>query len=224
VPEVLLAAFGRCAGLSSAAGLRVDLEGHGREEIAPGIDLLRTVGWFTSIYPIDLPHDPDSTPERALAKTKELLRSVPARGLDYGVLRYLHPDIEMRQRLNARQLADVLFNYLGHWDQTLATSSRFTFARPIMAVRDPDSARDYVLEIDAVVFDDVLRINMTYSENLHKPETIEKIARHFHDELRLIIDASSKDGALALAPSDFPTANLDQSELDDLLEEFGDSD
>ena len=224
VPEVLLTALGRCAAVSSASGLRVDLEGHGREEISPDIDLLRTVGWFTSIYPIDLPCDPDSTPERALAATKERLRSVPARGLDYGVLRYLHPDIEMRQRLSGRQPADVLFNYLGHWDQTLATSSRFTFARPIMAVRDPDGARDHVLEIDAVVFDDVLRINLTYSRNLHKAETIDKLAGNFHDELQLLIDASAKHNALALAPSDFPTANLDQSELDELLEEFGDSD
>jgi hypothetical protein len=161
VPEVLLAAFGRCASAQSSSAFRVDLEGHGREEIAPGIDLLRTVGWFTSIYPVDLPLDPDNTPERALAATKERLRSVPTRGLDYGVLRYLHPDAGTRERLRNRQSADVLFNYLGHWDQTLAPSSRFTFARPIMAVRDPDGVRDYVLEIDAVVFDDVLRINMT---------------------------------------------------------------
>jgi non-ribosomal peptide synthase protein (TIGR01720 family) len=223
VPEVLLAAFGRSARAQSSSALRIDLEGHGREEIAPGIDLLRTVGWFTSIYPVDLPNDPDNTPERALAATKERLRSVPTRGLDYGVLRYLHPDAGMRKQLRNRQSADVLFNYLGHWDQTLAPSSRFTFARPIMAIRDPDGARDYVLEIDAVVFDDVLRINMTYSENLHQAATIEEFARRFHAELRLLIDASSKDGSAALAPSDFPTADLDQSELDELLAEFGDS-
>jgi non-ribosomal peptide synthase protein (TIGR01720 family) len=224
VPEVLLAAFGRSVVMSSESGIRVDLEGHGREEIAPGIDLLRTVGWFTSIYPVDLPHEPGSTAERALVLTKERLRDVPTRGLDYGVLRYLHPDAGVRQQLADRQPADVLFNYLGHWDQTLSAAGLFTFARPIMAIRDPDSARDHVLEIDAVVFDDVLRINMTYSNNLHEAATIDALAKNFHNELRQLIDASSGDGAQALAPSDFPTADLDQGALDELLAEFGNSD
>ncbi len=224
VPEVLLAAFGRCADLSSAAGIRVDLEGHGREEIAVDIDLSRTVGWFTSIYPVDLPHDPDNTPERALAATKELLRSVPAHGLDYGVLKYLHPDIEVRERLSNQQPADVLFNYFGHWDQTLTRSSRFSFARPIMTIRDPDSARHYALELAAVVFDDILTVKITYSCNSFQATTIERLAKDFHREILTLIDASLRDGAGALAPSDFPTADLDQDELDSLLAEFGNPD
>jgi non-ribosomal peptide synthase protein (TIGR01720 family) len=161
---------------------------------------------------------------QTLAETKERLRSVPARGLDYGVLRYLHPDDRMRERLRNRQPAEILFNYLGHWDQTLGASSRFTFMRPIMAIRQSNNTRDYVLEIDAVVFDDVLQINITYSENLHQAVTMEVLARSLHDELRILIDASSRTNAIALAPSDFPTAELDQGELDELLAEFGDSD
>jgi non-ribosomal peptide synthase protein (TIGR01720 family) len=221
VPEVLLAAIRRSARWAPDAPIRVDLEGHGREEIAPDLDLLRTVGWFTSIYPVELSGDSGSAPEQVLAEVKEQLRAVPARGLDYGVLRYMHPDEMLRTRLGRQRPADILFNYLGQWDQTLASSDRFAFERPIMALRDSDAMREHVLEVNAMVFDGVLRIDITYSENLHSSTTIERLAGDIHNEVRKLIDASVDHERSVLTPSDFPSAGLDQDELNNILDEFG---
>jgi non-ribosomal peptide synthetase component F len=90
VNDVLLAALGRVLARWTGRGrVLVDLEGHGREEILDGIDLSRTVGWFTTLFPValDVPEDPDWG--TTLKSVKEQLRAVPRRGIGYGALRHL---------------------------------------------------------------------------------------------------------------------------------------
>ncbi len=88
VDDVLLAALGRVlCGWTGAGRVLVDVEGHGREELFDGVDVSRTVGWFTSVYPVALEDDAD--PVVLLKRTKEALRAVPNRGVGFGALRYL---------------------------------------------------------------------------------------------------------------------------------------
>ena len=100
VNDVLLAALGRAvADWACWDGVLVAVEGHGREEVAGGLDLSRTVGWFTTEFPValHLPPAPDPAPVPGavpdwgptLKSVKEQLRAVPRRGLSYGALRYL---------------------------------------------------------------------------------------------------------------------------------------
>ena len=90
VPEILLTALAMALRRSVPAGaLVVDVEGHGREEVFPDVDLSRTVGWFTTIHPVALDPGPGGDPAVALARVKEQLRAVPERGFGYGVLRFL---------------------------------------------------------------------------------------------------------------------------------------
>ncbi|MFD6455953.1 condensation domain-containing protein, partial [Nocardia sp. NPDC060220] len=93
------------------SGARILLESHGREEqLAPGADLSRTVGWFTSAYPVDL--DIDGTDPRAAVKAvKEQLRAVPDKGIGYGMLRYLNP--ATADRLASLPAPQISFNNLG---------------------------------------------------------------------------------------------------------------
>ena len=70
----------------------VDLEGHGREEVVDGCDLSRTVGWFTTIFPVLLELSNSSGPGETLKSIKEQLRRVPNRGIGYGLLRYLRAE------------------------------------------------------------------------------------------------------------------------------------
>src|SRR6185295_4340563 len=92
--------------------LLVELEGHGREALFEGVDLSRTVGWFTTIYPVRLKRAPGGLGE-ALMGIKEQLRRVPQRGIGYGMLRYLAGE-------TLESEAEVGFNYLGQFDQVLA--------------------------------------------------------------------------------------------------------
>src|SRR5262249_22100624 len=111
VNDVLLAALARVlCGWSGAPRILGDLEGHGREEIFDGVDLSRTVGWFTTIYPVDLAA-PGPDWGAALKSVKEHLRSVPGRGLGYGALRYLRRPADLDG-----PVPQVGFNYLGQFD------------------------------------------------------------------------------------------------------------
>ena len=89
----------------------IDLEGHGREALFDDIDLTRTVGWFTSMFPVRL-EVPDDDLGSALKAVKEQLRRIPDRGVTYGLLRYLHEDAEVRASLSALPQPDVAFSYL----------------------------------------------------------------------------------------------------------------
>ncbi|MDB9526778.1 amino acid adenylation domain-containing protein, partial [Oscillatoria sp. CS-180] len=106
--------------------LRLELEGHGREDLpgewATDINLSRTVGWFTTLFPVSLEVSPNATLETALKQVKETLRALPHGGLSYGIGRYLHPH-------NLPPIpADVRFNYLGQLDPVLAANDWFASA------------------------------------------------------------------------------------------------
>src|SRR5205085_2616916 len=95
--------------------VRVELEGHGREALFEGVDLSRTVGWFTSLYPVLLEVPPSDEVGEALKSIKEQLRQVPQHGIGYGVLRYLAEE-DVRQQLVGLPEAQVSFNYHGHFE------------------------------------------------------------------------------------------------------------
>ncbi len=200
----------------------VDLEGHGREEILPDVDISRTVGWFTSLFPVLLEleaGDRDAVnPGIVLKGVKEQLRRVPEHGIGYGVLRYLSSDERLRERLAAVPRADIQFNYLGQFNQVLAAESMFqpapeppgAFAR----VASPRQPRPYLLEILGMIAGDELRLWWIYSENLHERATVERLASDFMSSLRSILSHCSGRKEREFTPADFPLANLDQRKLD----------
>ena len=128
VNDLLLTALARvlCRWSGHESAL-IQLEGHGREALFDEIDLTRTVGWFTSAYPLRL--TPSNIEEAAgqgasIKAIKEQLRAVPHKGLGYGVLRYL-ADEPSRQRMAELPAAPITFNYLGQFDQSFAADALF---------------------------------------------------------------------------------------------------
>ena len=109
----LLQAFNQWTG---ARMLLIDLEGHGREMIFDDVDLSRTVGWFTSIFPVFMQLADSEEPGQALMDVKEQLRKIPNRGIGYGLLRYMRQD-DIAGQLRAFPRAEVSFNYLGQFHQ-----------------------------------------------------------------------------------------------------------
>ena len=119
VQDVLLIAFGLAwtEFLGNGVPIGIDVEGHGRqEELAGDVDLSRTVGWFTTKYPVSLSVGGVSWAQVAAGEAalgavikdaKEQLRALPD-GLTYGLLRYLNPDIDL-----AGSDPTAGFNYLG---------------------------------------------------------------------------------------------------------------
>jgi amino acid adenylation domain-containing protein/non-ribosomal peptide synthase protein (TIGR01720 family) len=214
VDDLLLAALARTvARWTGGARVRIDLEGHGREEIAPGIDLSRTVGWFTAIHPVTIDLTGAEAPGEAIRTVKEQLRAVPHHGLGWGLLRWLG-DREESERLAALPPAEIAFNNLGQLDNALGPAGRWEPAPEASGLpQSPRGERGHLFEVNAMVLDGRLRVDWGYAGR-HDRATIQRLAEGFRAELEGLIDVCLQPGAGGWTPSDFPLAGLGQAALD----------
>jgi non-ribosomal peptide synthase protein (TIGR01720 family) len=188
INDVLLTALA-CAfeRWSGSASVLVDVEGHGREEIVEGIDVSRTVGWFTTIYPTLLEAGVEDLGE-TLVRTKERLRAVPRRGIGYGMLKYLNADPSIFNQLRKTVDPQVSFLYLGQFDQPLAQLNLFTEAEESRGMDHSGAIRrPHLIDFSAYVADGQLLIKLAYSEQVHERPTIERLAQNYLDALRSLI-------------------------------------
>ncbi|TMM29727.1 MAG: amino acid adenylation domain-containing protein, partial [Actinobacteria bacterium] len=213
VNDVLLAALGRVlARWSNCDRVVVDLEGHGREELFDGVDLSRTVGWFTTLFPVALDITPGADPGVLLKSVKEQLRAVPGRGIGYGALRYLADTAGLVQH------PQVSFNYLGQFDWAVDGGGLF---REVLgglgADADPADVRPHLLDVVGRVERGSLEFCWFYSGQVHEQSTVRRLAEQLTGELRAIIGYCARPGAGGRTPSDFPLARLDQATVDRLV-------
>jgi len=199
-----------------------NLEGHGREDLFQDVDLSRTVGWFTSIFPvrIELPADTENwLLGGALQSVKEQLRKIPRRGIGYGLLRYLGGATELCELSEP----SVLFNYLGQFDQLLTGSRIFRpAAEPSGPWHGPKQRRRYTLEINSRVIGGQLQICWTYAPELNTKESIQTLADTFARALRELVEHCRKQRPRWRTAADFPLAHLDPAFVDRLLAQHSD--
>ncbi|MFL6332308.1 MAG: amino acid adenylation domain-containing protein, partial [Pyrinomonadaceae bacterium] len=216
INDVLLLALVRAFdGWAGEPSLLVDMEGHGREEVAEGVDVSRTVGWFTSIYPVLLKLEGGGVGDE-LRRVKERLRAVPQRGIGYGLLRYMGRE-ETRRLMRELPDAELSFNYLGQLDQVLAEDGLLGAGGgdPSGEPFSRRGRRSHLLSVNSLVAGGRLQVSWTYSENLHERATVERLAADYIAELERIIDHCLTAGeAGGYTPSDFPLAGLGQEALD----------
>ncbi len=216
--EVLLTAlahtFNQWAGTST---MLINLEGDGRKTMLKNIDLSRTVGCFTTNYPVFLSLGGLSNPDERLKSVKEQLRRVPHNGIGYGLLRYLSQSPDTVNKLQTRPPAQLSFKYRGQFDQVLPSASLFKRSDKIYW---PDH-RKHLLEIEASLINGQLQLHWLYNPNVHRRATIERLAHDFMAVLETLMAYCLSPEAGGYTPSDFPEADLNQQELDDLLSEIG---
>ncbi|CAG9164010.1 non-ribosomal peptide synthase/polyketide synthase [Cupriavidus pampae] len=218
INDILLAALARTlCEWDGRESVLIELEGHGREELDnsrdnDGLDLSRTVGWFTTLFPVRIAPG-NAGPGATIKAVKEQLRSVPRKGIGYGVLRYM---TEAGNMLGDLGYPQVTFNYLGQFDQTFDTKGVWRAAREHAGVqRAADSARRTWFDIGAVVHDGQLSLSWSFSRALHDTATVQGLLDRFQSHLDALI-AHCIDGAHGVTPSDFPLAQLSQDQLDAL--------
>ncbi|HZE68259.1 MAG TPA: amino acid adenylation domain-containing protein [Pyrinomonadaceae bacterium] len=219
INEVLLTALVRAlAPWTGSRSLLMDLEGHGREEILEGVNLSRTVGWFTTIFPVLLDGGHAQSAVESLQSVKEQLRRIPNRGIGYGLLRYASGDSNVAEKFQSLPQAEVRFNYLGQVDRVLLDSSMFSIApQPSGPTQSSKAERAYLLNIIGMVSGGELRLEWTFSESIHRKETVTRLAQSFVGELRTLIAQSRMGDKINYSPSDFPSAKLSQEELNKVL-------
>jgi non-ribosomal peptide synthase protein (TIGR01720 family) len=188
ITDVLLAALVRAvSGWTGDGAVSVDLEGHGREEIFDDIDVSRTVGWFTSVYPVTL-----DTPEagtgwrQSVLSVRRRLRTVPDNGIGYGALRYLG------DALGDRKEPDLAFNYLGQWDGA-AGGTDSDAGGLIGAVHaslgqdhDPAQPPSHLIEVVGGVQDGEMTFSWFYRPDRYHESTVRAVANEFAAALRAI--------------------------------------
>jgi non-ribosomal peptide synthase protein (TIGR01720 family) len=197
-----------------------NLEGHGREEIIEDVDLSRTVGWFTTMFPVILKLETIDQENlgNALKSVKEQLRAIPHKGIGYGLLRYLRRDQEIVTQLAAFSQAEISFNYLGQFSQVLNQNSLIQLASESSGLdHSLEGQRPHLLNINAIVINEQLQIDWKYSTHVHKSTTIEKIAQDFVEVLKEIIAHCTSPDNAGYTPTDFPLLEFSQTELDKLL-------
>ncbi|GGX02687.1 non-ribosomal peptide synthetase [Streptomyces lomondensis] len=242
VPDVLLSAFAVAAavwreqrGDLADRSLLVGLEGHGREEdIAEGVDLSATMGWFTTFHPAALDPGPVDLDEAlsggpaagtALKRIKEQLRAVPDRGLGYGLLRHLNPDTAAE--LDKRPHPQIVFNYLGRFTASASGEEPWELApeAPMLGV-PPDGGRPaaFGLEINAVAVENAdgvrLHVSASAPQAFLAPSETGALLALWERALRGLVRHAEDAPAGGLTPSDLPLVALTQEDIEDFESAF----
>jgi non-ribosomal peptide synthase protein (TIGR01720 family) len=196
IGDILLTALVRAlAPWAEGDSILIDLESHGREPLFTDVDLSRTIGWFTAVYPISLPLPAGGGDAAQIKTIKEHLRAVPHHGIGYGISRYLRGTHASTRWPGAQ----IVFNYHGqHATAPAATSAVYTRGASTGTERAPAGPRPYLIEIDTSIIDGEFRAAWTYSAHHHARHTITHLATSFHTHLQTLIThcTSGTSGAI----------------------------
>ncbi|MGD2090925.1 MAG: amino acid adenylation domain-containing protein [Candidatus Aminicenantes bacterium] len=199
--------------------LLIALEGHGREEILPDVDISRTIGWFTSLYPVLLDFSYENHLARQIKEVKENLRRIPHNGIGYGILKYLTGQT-YKDESHLQFEPQISFNYLGQFDADLGQMSWEMAPGPTGNNRDLEERREYVLDVSGMIAKKQLLMSMVYSKKQYKAQTIKTLLNHFKTKLRLIISYCAARKDKDLTPSDLTYPGLSIETLERLKKEY----
>ncbi|MEP6583183.1 MAG: amino acid adenylation domain-containing protein, partial [Ginsengibacter sp.] len=199
----------------------IGLEGHGREEISEELDVSRTIGWFTSLYPVLINiNELESEHFGDLIKTvKEQLRQVPAKGIGYGILKYINKE----KNLQDNKPWEIIFNYLGQVDNVVRESKWFSVATEMTGdSHSPEMKFSNKLSVNSIITDGELCLNWAYSAKHYEKETAEALASNYVSNLELIIAhcLEQQQKGEVYTPSDYGLGSeITYNELDEFLDE-----
>jgi non-ribosomal peptide synthase protein (TIGR01720 family) len=231
---VAVAAWGRRRGRGAGSAVLLDLEGHGREEIFGDVDLSRTVGWFTSLFPVRLDPGAIDLAEalaggpalgRAVKSIKEQLRGLKDNGLGYGLLRYLNG--ATGSQLAGFAAPQLGFNYLGRF--AVGATQDWGVAAEADALGgggDGGMPLAHGLEVNAITLDGAdgarLRATWTWAPALLTEAEVRDLAGGWFQALEALVRHAAQPGAGGRTPSDLPLVTLSQAEIERLERTYAD--
>ncbi|MEE4564544.1 amino acid adenylation domain-containing protein [Paenibacillus polymyxa] len=218
VNDLLLTAFGLALrDWTDNDEFTILLEGHGREQIFDDIDITRTVGWFTTMYPIhlDMKHNADLAYQIKL--TKEALRRVPNKGIDFGILEYmtLH---DLKSTNQGHFAPEIRFNYHGQIDSgsvaPLFVESKYSPGRTV----SEETETPFVLDINGSIEQGILTLEIEYSSREYAESSIQKLGNFLQSRLLEIIEHCSEKKEKEWTPADVSDdENLSINDLDEIM-------
>ncbi|OAB38377.1 non-ribosomal peptide synthetase [Paenibacillus glacialis] len=216
INDILLTALGRAVSQwTGEEKVLVCLEGHGREEIIKNMNISRTVGWFTSVYPVVLDMLNSQDMSYHIKSVKENIRRIPNKGIGYGLLRYLATE-EIRENIKFNLEPEIKFNYLGQFDTDVNTDVFSISDVPYGQTVSPDANREIALNIGGLVEEGRLMIFIEYSLQEYTEEEITKFGDYFKNQLADVILHCMEKDVKEITPSDVGT-DLSNEELEAIM-------
>lgn len=189
----------------------LEMESHGREPLFEDIDLSRTVGWFTTTYPLHLDLQSEHADSGSVVRmVKEALRAIPRNGIGHGLL------ARHDSGLGDQAKPQVLFNYLGTFEHILGTPNGQGFTLAMQSTGravGPRRPRAHLLSFNAVTTAGRIRIGMDYSAEQFDAATMTSLGGLVKEVLLCLAGEGARSAGQALTPSDFPLASLDAATL-----------
>ena len=188
----------------------IELEGHGRDDKFESIDVSRTVGWFTSLYPFYIKLSRDDLAGQ-IKEIKEEIRKIPNKGIGFGILKYLSVAFDE----NIKRY--VKFNFLGDFTSKDDSSSVYLLKDQLGSDYDKRNKLNYIIDINCFIVDGKLNVLMTYSKNKFSQNTMERYVNSYINDLKMNIDHCCNKESVEFTPSDFDTVDLTLEELEGLF-------
>lgn len=221
INDLLLGAFALAyREWTGSSKVLLELEGHGRENIFDHLDVTRTLGWFTSLFPIclEVPEDAKVQPGIFIKTIKENLRRTPNNGIGFGLLKYLRNAADESASPLKHVKPQISFNYLGRIEEPSNKTTTFTIANEgAGSIRAPKQQRAFILDITCVVHQGQLRMSCGFSKQCHRHSTIQGLLNGFKTALQTLIEHCQQPEAGGFTPSDFSDVSLSQAQLDQLI-------
>ncbi|WP_432409134.1 amino acid adenylation domain-containing protein [Wukongibacter sp. M2B1] len=191
----------------------IELESHGRHDyLTEDVDVSRTVGWFTSIYPVVLEIREDEVVSRIKA-LKEQLRSILNDGFDFSILRYLSKKLDVGTKKYIR------FNYIGDITNSFDSEDVFSLAHEECGAEySMENHMTSKLDINCIIKRGELNVYVTYSTERFDKEYITEFINKYIDQIKSLIKHCSNKKDKEFTPSDFGLDNISQESLDSLFE------
>lgn len=193
--------------------LTIEVENHGRNGVYDQPDNSRTVGWFTSQFPLKL--EAKETTDQTIMATKEKWRQVPDEGAGFGFLTYIEKEPDMV----AATTSGWLFNYLGELNSDLGEGWKMCESKEINLV-SPTGKRAHQLELNLYVRQGALVTALTYDTGVLDETSATNLIANFYQSLREIVGVTTGQNERQFTSSDFDSADVSQEDLDNLFANF----
>lgn len=192
----------------------VNLEGHGREDIVENVDITRTIGWFTSLYPVLLDSKFDDLGSM-IKNTKEMVRRIPNRGIGYGILNEM-ADSPYKGKFTIKP--EIGFSFFGEMNQMELDDSFHMLDMHYGNLNGKDVIRPYKLDITAYVEKGYLKFELEYNQKCFDKGSVKGLLNLLCENVIALSKHCMEKDSIEYTPDDFGTSDISLDELAFILE------
>lgn len=207
----------------SKSNVNFYIESHGRDSFDGNLDLSRTIGWFTSLYPIKFTHDDLHQNHKVLRVLKNVRRKynqIQHHGMGFGLLKYMTDDPKMKKLMSEIKISPFCINFLGNFDAGISAGDFQFIGAPIRLMSAKSNPRPYLIDLSIWIKNEKLYMEWKYSANFYKSSTIQKLSATYLKNINMIVDECVNSVHQAFVSNDFPLVSLTQNQLNICINKY----